>query len=75
VGEVVEQRPDLVGTIIVGQMLFFGQLAPLGYAAVYFVAVAAFVHLYEEPTLRTRYGEEYEVYRREVPAWLPRWSR
>ena len=36
------------------------------------LAVAAFVHLYEEPTLMSRYGEEYAAYRRAVPAWLPR---
>jgi protein-S-isoprenylcysteine O-methyltransferase Ste14 len=35
-------------------------------------ANAAFVHFYEEPTLRRQFGESYDTYRAEVPAWLPR---
>jgi protein-S-isoprenylcysteine O-methyltransferase Ste14 len=36
------------------------------------VAVVAFVHLYEEPTLAAQSGEEYAAYRRAVPGWWPR---
>src|SRR5690349_6379714 len=36
------------------------------------VAVVAFVHLYEEPTLAVQFGEEYAAYRRAVPGWWPR---
>jgi protein-S-isoprenylcysteine O-methyltransferase Ste14 len=32
----------------------------------------AFVRLCEEPALTRRFGAEYEEYRRNVPAWLPR---
>jgi protein-S-isoprenylcysteine O-methyltransferase Ste14 len=34
--------------------------------------VAAFVYGYEQPVLSERFGEEYDEYRRNVPAWLPR---
>jgi protein-S-isoprenylcysteine O-methyltransferase Ste14 len=44
----------------------------LGYAAVVWLVVAAFVRWYEEPTLSRRFGEQYEEYRRAVPAWRPR---
>ena len=67
-----------VGAIIVGQALFLGRTILLAYAAVFFLAVAAFVRWYEEPTLARRYGVEYESYRRAVPAWRPRstpWRR
>jgi protein-S-isoprenylcysteine O-methyltransferase Ste14 len=57
---------------IVGQALVLGQLALLGYAAAAAVAMAAFAHLYEEPTLAGQFGAEYEAYRRAVPAWRPR---
>jgi protein-S-isoprenylcysteine O-methyltransferase Ste14 len=57
---------------IVGQALVLGQLGLLGYAIVVFLTVAAFAHAYEEPTLIRQFGEEYEAYRRAVPAWLPR---
>jgi protein-S-isoprenylcysteine O-methyltransferase Ste14 len=34
--------------------------------------VSTFAKLYEEPVLSERFGEEYERYRRAVPAWRPR---
>lgn len=57
---------------IIGQSLLLGQLGLLVYAAAVGAAVAAFVHGYEEPTLRGTYGAQYESYRAAVPAWLPR---
>ena len=61
-----------VAAIIVGQALLLGRLVLLAYGAAFVLAVTAFVHLYEEPTLRRRFGEEYERYTRAVPRWLPR---
>jgi protein-S-isoprenylcysteine O-methyltransferase Ste14 len=61
-----------VGATIVGQALLLGQPILLLYALAFAVAVAAFVHWYEEPTLREQFGEQYETYQRAVPAWWPR---
>jgi protein-S-isoprenylcysteine O-methyltransferase Ste14 len=61
-----------VAATIVGQALLLWQPVLLLYTAVFAVAVAAFVHWYEEPTLRRTFGEQYEAYRRAVPAWWPR---
>jgi protein-S-isoprenylcysteine O-methyltransferase Ste14 len=36
------------------------------------VAVHLFVVFYEEPTLREKFGAEYEEYRRNVSRWRPR---
>jgi len=66
-----------VGTTIVGQALLLGRPALFGYAAAFWLVVAAFVRGYEEPTLSARYGDEYAEYRRAVRAWWPRlrpWS-
>jgi protein-S-isoprenylcysteine O-methyltransferase Ste14 len=57
---------------IVGQGLLLGRLGLLLYAAATWLVVAAFVRWYEEPTLTRRFGEDYETYRRAVPAWWPR---
>src|SRR5215211_9476024 len=57
---------------IVGQALLLGQLGLLLYAAALWLISAAFVRWYEEPTLRRRFGADYEAYRRAVPAWWPR---
>jgi len=63
-----------VTTTIVGQALLLGQVVLLVYAAVAWAGMAAFVLVYEEPTLADRYGAQYEEYRRAVPAWWPRFS-
>jgi protein-S-isoprenylcysteine O-methyltransferase Ste14 len=59
---------------LIGQALLLGQVALLWYAAAVAFAQAAFVHLYEEPLLRSRFGHQYEEYSTAVPAWLPRFS-
>ena len=61
-----------VGATIVGQALLLGQAILLAYALVFMAAVAAFVKLYEEPTLSERFGSQYEEYRHAVPGWWPR---
>jgi protein-S-isoprenylcysteine O-methyltransferase Ste14 len=61
-----------VAATIVGQALALGQPLLLLYAVAFGVAVVAFVHWYEEPALRRRFGEQYEAYMRAVPAWRPR---
>ena len=63
-----------VTAAIVGQALLLGSRALLVWAAVAWASMAAFVRLYEEPTLADRYGAQYEEYRRAVPAWWPRLS-
>jgi protein-S-isoprenylcysteine O-methyltransferase Ste14 len=61
----------VVGAII-GQALLLGQLELLIYAGVMQLIFVAFVHWYEEPTLHRQFGEEYDAYKRAVPAWRPR---
>jgi protein-S-isoprenylcysteine O-methyltransferase Ste14 len=59
-------------TALVGQALLFGSLWLLAYAATFWVITASFVRWYEEPTLVREYASEYEAYRRNVHAWIPR---
>lgn len=69
------RNPMYVGLLIaiLGQALLFDSLGLVLYAAAVWIITASFVRLYEEPTLSHRYGTEYEEYRNNVPAWLPRW--
>jgi protein-S-isoprenylcysteine O-methyltransferase Ste14 len=64
-----------VGSVILGQALLLGQTVLFGWLAVFALMVAAFVRLYEEPTLSERYGAEYARYCETVPRWLPRPGR
>lgn len=61
-----------VDALLLGQALFFASPALLLYAGLVALAFHVFVLLYEEPTLREAYGEEYEAYCRRVPRWIPR---
>ncbi len=58
--------------MIVGQGLLLGSPEVLVYAAFVALAFHLFVVLYEEPTLRGKFGAEYEAYCRQVPRWMPR---
>lgn len=58
--------------LVVGQALLFGRGTVIVYAVLLALAFHGFVVLYEEPTLRRRYGAEYEAYCRRVPRWWPR---
>jgi protein-S-isoprenylcysteine O-methyltransferase Ste14 len=59
-------------SIIAGQALLLGQPGLLWYAGIVAAAMVAFVHAYEQPTLRERYGAEYDRYHDAVPGWWPR---
>jgi protein-S-isoprenylcysteine O-methyltransferase Ste14 len=61
-----------VVSAILGQALFFASRPLLLYAAVVWLAFYVFVLGYEEPTLRARYGREYEEYCAAVRRWWPR---
>ena len=58
----------------IGLWVIFGHANPALIAAVAAVALGVhlFVVFYEEPTLRGKFGEEYEAYRRNVRRWWPR---
>jgi protein-S-isoprenylcysteine O-methyltransferase Ste14 len=68
------RNPIYVAVIVVvlGQALLFGSLGLVAYAAGMWVLTASFVHVYEEPTLARQFGREYEAYRHNVRAWIPR---
>ena len=61
-----------VSSLIFGQGLLFGSAQVLRYGAAVFVGFHLFVLLYEEPTLRAKFGSEYEVYCKDVRRWWPR---
>jgi protein-S-isoprenylcysteine O-methyltransferase Ste14 len=61
-----------VAATIFGQALVLGRPILLAYGAAFMVAVASFARWYEEPTLTSTFGAEYEEYRRAVPGWWPR---
>lgn len=61
-----------VGTALVGEGIFFRSTALFQYFVVCLLIVNLFVFFYEEPTLRAKFGAEYEAYCKQVPRWIPR---
>jgi protein-S-isoprenylcysteine O-methyltransferase Ste14 len=61
-----------VFALIAGQALLLGSLTLLVYGALVWLAFHLFVLIYEEPTLRRQFPEDYAAFSRAVPRWLPR---
>lgn len=59
-------------TILIGHFLWFKAIWMLAYAVVVFLAFHLFVILYEEPTLKQKFGAAYEKYCKSVPRWIPK---
>jgi len=57
---------------IIGEAVLFHSLLLVGYALFVWLMVHLFVVFYEEPSLRSTFGEGYETYLRTVSRWLPR---
>lgn len=56
-------------------LLGHANLEAMAWATLAAAAVGMFVRFYEEPTLRRKFGREYEVYCRNVRRWVPRLRR
>jgi protein-S-isoprenylcysteine O-methyltransferase Ste14 len=59
------------GLALASAALFYESWPLLGYAGLFLLATHVFVVLYEEPTLRRTFGQEYEAYCRQVSRWWP----
>lgn len=68
------RNPMYVGVflLIVSRAIFFSSLPIALYLLFVMVCVNLFIHLYEEPHLRTIFAEQYLEYCRRVPRWIPR---
>ena len=64
-----------VTALIFGQAVLFASWGVALYGVLIAAAFHTFVLLYEEPTLRQGYGEEYAAYCAAAPRWIPRFRR
>lgn len=61
-----------VGFLLIGEFLTFGNVAVLLFMLVMWFIFNLFILLYEEPTLRQLFGEDYSEYCRKVGRWVPK---
>ncbi len=71
------RNPIYVGVslVIIGESLLFESTRLFVYALLLLLVFHLFVVYYEEPTLRSKFGESYERYCKTVPRWMPRVRR
>ena len=70
------RNPIYVGVliIVIGHFLWFRSIWMLAYAFAVFLLFHLFVTLYEEPTLKAKFGAAYENYCKSVPRWYPKFK-
>jgi len=56
---------------LAGAALYYRSPSLLAYDAAFVAAMHLLVVLYEEPTLRATFGDDYDAYRARVRRWLP----
>jgi len=68
------RNPMIAGVlfVVLGEAVMAASLPLLGVFALALIVNVVYIPLSEEPGLAKRFGEEYEVYRRNVPRWIPR---
>ncbi|HXN98643.1 MAG TPA: isoprenylcysteine carboxylmethyltransferase family protein [Candidatus Acidoferrales bacterium] len=70
------RNPMYVGSVTgwIGLWVILGRASRTAFTvlAMALAAVALFVYFYEEPTLRKKFGADYQEYCKNVPRWLPR---
>jgi len=66
----------VAGIIVLIGWILWSPSPPLIIApAIFFSAAHSFVTLYEEPTLKKKFGAAYEGYLKQVPRWVPKLSK
>jgi protein-S-isoprenylcysteine O-methyltransferase Ste14 len=58
--------------VLLGEATLLGSPPIFVWFLVVFALNAVYIPLIEEPGLSQRFGEEYLVYKRNVPRWIPR---
>ena len=71
------RNPMYISVLLVmsGESVLFRSWTLCRYALVFWAGFHLFVWLYEEPTLREKFGASYEDYCQRVNRWLPRRPR
>lgn len=67
------RNPMYVGVLLIlfGEAVVFASRVLVRYALVVWLLFHLFVIIYEEPTLKEKFGAAYEDYCKAVPRWIP----
>jgi protein-S-isoprenylcysteine O-methyltransferase Ste14 len=70
------RNPMISGVLFVllGETLITASLPIFCWFLIFAIINATYIPLSEEPGLVNRFGEDYRVYKQNVPRWIPRWT-
>jgi protein-S-isoprenylcysteine O-methyltransferase Ste14 len=71
------RNPMIIGVffILAGEVfLFFNSKILLAYSLFFIFVNLFYIRLFEEVELVVRFGEEYIIYKKNIPAWIPRFK-
>jgi protein-S-isoprenylcysteine O-methyltransferase Ste14 len=68
------RNPMIVGVfcVLLGESSSFGSPWLLGWFAIFCLTNTIYIPLWEEPGLVKRFGDDYRLYKKNVPRWVPR---
>lgn len=61
-----------IGFMLLGEVIFFLNDGLAVWMMIFFIANALYIPYWEEPGLLKRFGSAYDIYRVNVPRWIPR---
>jgi protein-S-isoprenylcysteine O-methyltransferase Ste14 len=70
----VIRHPMIAGVLLVlfGEIFLFRSWASIVWFVIFLIANMIYIPLVEEKALLKRFGEPYRLYRKNVPAWFPK---
>ncbi|MEP7321172.1 MAG: isoprenylcysteine carboxylmethyltransferase family protein [Saprospiraceae bacterium] len=70
------RNPMITGVLfmLLGEALWLRSLPILTWAFIFFIINTFYFILQEEPFLERKFGDDYRMYKRKVPRWLPSWQ-
>jgi protein-S-isoprenylcysteine O-methyltransferase Ste14 len=71
------RNPMITGVffVLIGESIILGSFAVAIWTVLFVLGNLVYIPLVEEPKLAEMFGDEYLVYRENVPRWIPRLSR
>jgi len=69
------RNPMITGVLLMlgAESLFFGSWHLAGWMLAFFAGNALYFPLVEERALERRFGDDYRLYKANVPRWIPSW--
>lgn len=58
--------------LLLGETILLGSIPLFYWFALFCLVNLVYIPLFEEPALTRRFGEDYKLYQRNVPRWIPR---